>query len=194
MIILASNNQGKVNEIKSKVNDDVYSLKDLNVDIEIEENGKTLSENAKIKAQAIANMFPNDIIIADDTGLFVPSLNYQPGVYSARYAGESCNSEDNIDKLLKELENNENRAAYFETVVVVYNDNQYYEFSGILEGSILHSRQGDDGFGYDSVFYTEIFNKSLAQITKDEKNTISHRAKAIDKMLQSSVFRRENGE
>lgn len=188
MIILATNNQGKVNEIKAKVNTDVFSLKDLNVEIDIEENGTTLSENAKIKAQEIARIFPNDIVIADDTGLFVPSLNYQPGVYSARYAGSDCSSEDNIDKLLSELSNKTDRSAYFETVIVVYKNNEYYEFSGKLEGEILCERCGSDGFGYDSVFYTNIYNKSLAQISKEEKNIISHRAKAIEKMLNSMLF------
>ncbi len=187
-IILATNNQGKVRELKYKLNKEVYSLKDLKIDIDIIEDGTTLLENAKIKARAIAKMFPNDIIIADDTGLFVETLNFEPGVYSARYAGEGCNSEDNIDKLLKALEGENNRKAYFETVVVVYQDGNYYDYSGKLEGTILTERIGNDGFGYDSVFYTDVYNKSLAQLSDEEKNSISHRARAIDKLVESKTL------
>ncbi len=187
-IILATNNQGKVNEMKSKLDKEVFSLKDLNVDIDIIEDGSTLLENATIKAKEIAKLFPNDIIIADDTGLFVESLNFEPGVYSARYAGEDCNSEDNIDKMLLNLENNDNRNAYFETVIVVYKEGKYFDFSGKLYGKITVERQGSDGFGYDSIFYTDVFNKTLAQITKEEKNMISHRAKAIESLVDDNII------
>ncbi len=187
-IILATNNPGKVTELKNKLNKNVYSLKDLNIDIDIIEDGTSLEENAKIKASAIAKLFPNDIIIADDTGLFVESLNNMPGIYSARYAGVGCSSEDNIDKLLYELKDKTSRNAYFETVIVVYKAGEYYSFSGKLIGVILESRQGTDGFGYDSIFYTDIYNKSLAEITKVEKNEISHRAKATQQLLESKLI------
>ncbi len=187
-IILATNNQGKVNELKSKIGKEVFSLKDLNIDIDIIEDGETLYDNALIKAKAIAKLFPNDIIIADDTGLFVKSLNNDPGVYSARYAGENCTSEDNIDKMLKNLENIEDRSAFFETVIVVYKESKFYHYSGVLEGSITRKRHGVDGFGYDSIFYTDVYNKTLAQINKDEKNKISHRAKAIEKVVSDNIL------
>lgn len=187
-IILATNNQGKVNELKSKINREIYSLKDLEINIDIIEDKDTLEGNAKLKAEAIAKIFPNDIIIADDTGLFVKSLNNEPGVYSARYAGENCNSEDNIDKLLNNLKNIDDRSAYFETVIVVYKDGIYYNYFGKLEGKILKKRSGSDGFGYDSVFYSEIYNKSLAEVSKEEKNIISHRAKAIDRLLSDNIL------
>lgn len=187
-VILATNNQGKVNELKSKIGKEVFSLKDLNVDIDIIEDGETLYDNALIKAKAIAKLFPNDIIIADDTGLFVKSLNNQPGVYSARYAGENCTSEDNIDKMLLELKDETERSAYFETVIVVYKDNEYYDYSGQLHGSITRKRHGDDGFGYDSIFYTDIYKKTLAQISKEEKNNISHRAKAIENLVGDNII------
>ncbi len=187
-IILATNNQGKVNELKSKLDQEVFSLKDLNIDIDIIEDGSTLLENATIKAKEIAKLFPSDIVIADDTGLFVESLNFEPGVYSARYAGENCSSEDNIDKMLLNLEGKDNRKAYFETVVVVYKNGEYYDYSGKLYGEITKNRQGSDGFGYDSIFYTDVFNKTLAQITKEEKNMISHRAKAIESLVSDNII------
>lgn len=187
-IILATNNAGKVNELKSKLNTEVFSLKDLNVDIDIIEDGETLYDNALIKAKAIAKLFPNDIIIADDTGLFVKALNFEPGVYSARYAGEDCSSEDNIDKMLENLKEIEDRSAYFETVIVVYKENKYYDYSGKLHGSITRKRHGDDGFGYDSIFYTDIYKKTLAQISKEEKNNISHRAKAIENLVKDNII------
>ncbi len=187
-IILATNNQGKVNELKSKLNREVFSLKDLNIDIEIIEDGNTLEENAMIKAKAIAQLFPNDIVLADDTGLFVEALDFAPGVHSARYAYDGCSDEDNIKKLLQELAGKTNRNAYFETVVVVYKDQQYYSYSGQLFGEIVDSGIGEGGFGYDKVFYYPELKKTLAQLTKAEKNMISHRAMAINKVVASEVL------
>ncbi len=187
-IILATNNQGKVFELKNKLNMEVYSLKDLGVNIEIVEDGKTLEENATIKAKAIAKLFPSDIVIADDTGLFVEALNFEPGVYSARYAFENCSDEDNIDKLLSNLKDMNNRKAYFETVIVVYKNQNYYSFSAELHGEIASERVGEFGFGYDKVFYCSNLKKTLAQLSKEEKNEISHRGLAIKKLVNSAVL------
>ncbi|MFV0499216.1 MAG: RdgB/HAM1 family non-canonical purine NTP pyrophosphatase [Bacilli bacterium] len=187
-IILATNNQGKVNELKSLFNTNIYSLNDLNIDIDIIEDGNTLEENAKIKATSIVKLFPNDIVIADDTGLFINSLNGRPGVYSARYAFDGCNNEDNIDKILEELANFDDRSAFFKTVIVLYKNNEYYYYDGVLHGEILKSRSGSNGFGYDSVFYNKHFNKSLASLTKAEKNCISHRSLAIKKLINSKII------
>ncbi len=103
-------------------------------------------------------------------------------------AGEGCTSEDNIDKLLKALEGENNLKAYFETELVVYQDRNYYDSSGKLEVTILTERLGHDGFGYESVFYTDVYNKSLAQLSDKEKNSISHRARAIDKLVESKIL------
>ncbi len=187
-IILATNNQGKVKELKATLKQDVYSLQDLDIDIDIIESGETLAENARIKAEAISKLFPSDIVIADDTGLFVKALNNQPGVYSARYAGSDATSEDNIDKLLNEMHDEIDRSAYFETVVVVYKDNQFYAFSGKVFGKILTERRGTLGFGYDSIFYVEELNKSLAEVTNEEKNLNSHRGKAIENLIESKIL------
>lgn len=187
-IILATNNQGKVLELKQKLAREVFSLKDINLDIEIIEDGDTLLENAMIKVKAISKLFPNDIVIADDTGLFVEELNGRPGVHSARYAFDGCTNEDNIDKLLKELEEIENRNAYFETVIAVYKDGEYYNFSGRLDGKILEKRLGDKGFGYDKVFYATEVETSLACVTSDVKNQISHRARALDNLNKADII------
>ncbi len=187
-IILATNNQGKVAELKNAINKPVFSLKDLGFDLDVLEDGKTLEENAMKKAFKIASYFPNDIIIADDTGLFVESLDFAPGVYSARYAGPCCNSEQNIDKLLENMKDCSNRKAYFETVIVVYKDNDYQQFSGRLDGEILYKRYGDGGFGYDPIFYVDEFKCSLAQVTKEQKNQISHRGKAIKELISSNLL------
>ncbi len=187
-IILATNNKNKVLELKNKIKKTVYSLKDIGINIDIVEDGNTLCENAFIKAKAIAKLLPNDIIIADDTGLFVKSLNNEPGVYSARYAGDGCSSEDNINKLLENLKSKSERSAYFETAIVVYKAGEYHHFNGRLDGEILSERVGDLGFGYDSIFYCIELKKSLAQLSKQEKNMISHRAKAIEAVLNSKLF------
>lgn len=187
-IILATNNLGKVSEMKSILKNEVYSLSDLGINVDVIEDSDTLIGNAKLKAEAIAKIFPDDIIIADDTGLFIEALNFEPGIFSARYAGDACNSDDNIDKVLENMQNIENRRAYFETVMVVYKMGEFYEFSGKLYGEILNERHGSGGFGYDPIFYVKEYSSSLAQITKEQKNKISHRGKAITEIVNSNVI------
>ena len=120
---------------------------------------------------------------SEDTGLEVKALNNAPGVYSARYAGEQKSSEANIDLLLKNLAQHEDRTAQFRTVVALILNEKEYLFEGIVKGNILHQRQGTDGFGYDAVFQVIGYEKSFAEITADEKNSISHRGKAIKKLI-----------
>lgn len=189
--VVASNNKNKVVEIKSFLSDifeDVKSLKEMNIDIEIEENGSTFFENALIKAKAIAQI-TNMPAIADDSGLCVDILNGDPGVFSARYAGEPCNDENNNQKLLKVLEEKkaltkEDRNAHFTSCVVLYYpDGTYYFGEGKVDGTILFKYQGNGGFGYDPLFYSYELNKTFAEITLDEKNTVSHRARALTDLI-----------
>ena len=190
--VVASNNAHKVIEIKSFLKDyfdDIKSLKDMGINIEIEENGKTFLENSLIKARTISKI-TNLPVIADDSGLCVDGLNGEPGVYSARYAGEPCNDENNNDKLLavlkeKNLLSEKERNAHFISVVVlVYPDGSYKYGEGRVEGTILHERRGNGGFGYDPLFYSYELKKTFAEINLDEKNTVSHRARALEDLLK----------
>ncbi|WP_423364612.1 XTP/dITP diphosphatase [Mycoplasma sp. P36-A1] len=184
-IIVASNNQKKIKEIKEillKYDIKVLSLKDVNIDIDIEENGSTFIENAMIKAQAIYDitLMP---VIADDSGLQVEALNNEPGIYSARYAGEQKNDEDNMNKLLDNLKNVTNRKARFVAAIAfVINDKLKYTVEGYLDGEIIDNKIGDYGFGYDPIFYIPSLKKTSAQLLPEEKNKISHRAKALEKI------------
>jgi len=187
-IILASHNTGKVTEFKQMLADyevEVLSLVDVNYLEEIEETGTTFIENARIKAEAIAKMYPDAIVVADDSGLAVNVLDGAPGVYSARYAGMDANADTNIDKLLSELNgvSTDNRNARFVCVLVVMYQNQEYVAQGTCEGQILTKRRGIGGFGYDPIFYLPQFNKTMAELAKDEKNAISHRGAAFKELL-----------
>lgn len=185
-IIFASNNQGKIQEVKSILNKEIYTLDDVGYNEEIEEYGHTFHTNALIKAQKISQFFPDDIVIADDSGLCVKALNNAPGVYSKRYAKGQKGYEENINRtnneyLLQNLESIENREAYFQTVICMIKPNHEPIFySGKLEGLILKEEKGENGFGYDPIF--EYNNKSLAQLTAEEKNLISHRKKALEQI------------
>jgi XTP/dITP diphosphohydrolase len=141
----------------------------------------TIRGNAMQKARFIFEKYGFNCF-ADDTGLFVDSLDGEPGVYSARYAGEECDSQKNIDKLLDKLKDKTDRKALFKTVVALIIDGNEYYFEGVINGEILSERHGDGGFGYDPVFMPEGFTQSFAQLGMDEKNKISHRALAIKAM------------
>ncbi len=188
-IIVATNNVNKLNELKSKLQFEVLGQTDLGIEIDVEEIYDTLEENAMLKASTIAKMYPEDIVIADDTGLFIESLNFEPGVYSKRYAGTGC-SEDNNDLVLKKLEGKDNRYAFFKTVLAVCYKSSKYLFDGIVEGEITTTRIGENGFGYDSIFYLSNIDKTMAQLSKEEKNIFSHRAKAIDNFISSDFMKR----
>ena len=183
-LIFATSNQNKVLEIQKilpkKFN--IKSLKDLNYFEDVPENEPTIEGNAIFKAKYIYEKF-NINVFADDTGLEVEALNGEPGVHSARYAGTTRNSEKNIKKLLKNLKNIKNRNARFKTVIALIIDNKLHIFSGIVEGYILDSPKGNNGFGYDPIFCPNGFDKSFAELTLKEKNLISHRSLAMKKLI-----------
>ena len=183
-LIFATSNQNKVLEIQKilpkKFN--IKSLKDLNYFEDVPENETTIEGNAIFKAKYIYEKF-NINVFADDTGLEVEALNGEPGVHSARYAGTTRNSEKNIKKLLKNLKNIKNRNARFKTVIALIIDNKLHIFSGIVEGYILDSPKGNNGFGYDPIFCPNGFDKSFAELTLKGKNLISHRSFAMKKLI-----------
>ncbi|HZW66784.1 MAG TPA: RdgB/HAM1 family non-canonical purine NTP pyrophosphatase [Hanamia sp.] len=180
-IIFATNNQNKVSEVKSIVlgKFNIISLKEAGIDIDIAEPFDTLEENAKEKAKVIYELSRRDCF-SEDTGLEVKSLAGEPGVKSARYAGEARSFENNIDKLLSKLANTTDRSARFRTVICLMWEGNTLFFEGICQGSILSERRGSSGFGYDPVFVPEGSVKSFAEMTMSEKNVFSHRRKAIE--------------
>ena len=182
-ICFATHNQNKVDELRKLVGKDleILSLHDLGVADEIEETGTTLQENALIKAQFI---FSNYAVacFADDTGLEVDALEGAPGVYSARFAGTPPNNENNIDKLLALMVNQENKQARFRTVIALVKDSEQLFFEGVVEGEIMGKRKGRNGFGYDSIFLPNHFDRTFAEMDMEEKNLISHRAQAVKKL------------
>ena len=192
-LIIASNNQGKINEIKKVLNDmpiNVFSLKDIGLDIDVEEDGITFEENAKKKSEEIYKELikkgeNNFIVMSDDSGLEVEYLNGEPGVYSARYAGEHGNDKKNNEKLLLNLKgvSYDNRSARFVCQLALINDkNIYKSVTGTVNGYILEEERGYDGFGYDPLFLYEPLNKTFAELTIEEKNDISHRGIALKKI------------
>lgn len=185
-LLIATNNKHKVNEIKKILNNDnfkLFTLSDLNIDIDVDEDKDTLEGNALKKAKEIYEIAKIPTI-ADDTGLFVNSLDGNPGVFSSRYAGEKATYDDNCNKLLESMKNipDGKRNAYFKTVVCFYeSENTYHFFDGICDGQITTQKYGDKGFGYDPLFIPDGFEKTYAEMTDDEKNLISHRGKAFKK-------------
>ncbi len=184
-LIIATNNLHKATEIKSALADNfnVLSLQEVGITEEIPEEQDTLEGNALQKARYIYEKYGKDCF-ADDTGLEVAALNNAPGVYSARYAGTACNADDNINKLLQELKGNKQRTAQFRTVIALILEGKEYLFEGIVTGEILEERQGNDGFGYDPIFKPDGYTNSFATMTLAEKNTISHRGKAVKKLVE----------
>jgi XTP/dITP diphosphohydrolase len=182
-LVFATNNPNKLFEIRNSIlNHEIASLKDLNIIEDIPETGITLKENALQKAQFIYNKTGLNCF-ADDTGLEIEALNNRPGVYSARYAGESCSAADNMNKVLQELKNEHNRKATFKTVIALILDNSTYYFEGTVDGEILTKKTGDKGFGYDPLFKPVGFKKSFAQMSIAQKNKISHRGIAVKKLI-----------
>jgi len=163
-------------------NFEVLGLKEIGFAGDIPETGKTLEENALIKSKFVFEKFGLDCF-SDDTGLEIEALDGRPGVYSARYAGEDGNAENNIAKILSELHGIENRKARFRTVVSLILNGEEYFFEGIVNGRIIDEKRGSVGFGYDPVFVPDGNNKTFAQMSSDLKNKISHRGKAIEKLV-----------
>ncbi len=183
-LIFATGNQNKLLEINKIIpnNVKIISLKDLKFSDDIPENENTIEGNAIYKAKYIYNKF-NTNVFSDDTGLEVEALNGEPGVYSARYAGEACDSNDNINKLLKKLNKKKNRNARFKTIIALIIKNKIHTFEGIINGEILKNPIGENGFGYDSIFRPAGYSKSFAELSINEKNIISHRSLAIKKLI-----------
>lgn len=183
-LVFATNNQHKVNEVQQLLPDSIQllSLKDIGCDEDIEETKSTLEGNAFLKANYIKENYGYDCF-ADDTGLEVLSLKGAPGVYSARYAGEHGNSEKNMGKLLKELKDKSNRIAQFRTCIALIFNGKEILFEGICEGEILTRKRGKEGFGYDPLFLPVGYKKSFAEMNLKDKNSISHRARAVNKLI-----------
>jgi XTP/dITP diphosphohydrolase len=183
-LIFASRNENKFLEIEKIIPKKIQlgNLNELNFYDEIPENEETIEGNATFKAEFIHSKFGVNVF-ADDTGLEVEVLNGKPGVHSARFAGIECDSNKNINKLLELLENKKNRKARFKTIIVLIFKQQFYQFEGIVNGEILFDRKGKNGFGYDSIFKPNGFDKSFAELSIDIKNKISHRAIAMSKLI-----------
>lgn len=184
-LVFATHNQNKLIEVQALLPKTIHllSLDDIGCHEEIPETGKTLEENAQIKADHITKNY-GFLCFADDTGLIVPALNGAPGVYSARYAGQEKNAEANMKKLLLELKDEEDRNAHFETVIALNLPNSKHIFKGKVKGTIISHKKGTGGFGYDPIFVPEGHTKSFAEMTMDEKNTMSHRGRAIDALVK----------
>ena len=192
-IILASNNQHKIGEIRSILKDlnfDIKSLKDEDINIEVEEDGKTFEENSLKKAKEISAYLKNRgdkefIVMADDSGLEVDYLNGEPGIYSARYAGEHGDDCANNAKLLEKLKGvpKVNRTGRFVCVIALLDSNdRYISIRGEVEGTIKEELSGTEGFGYDPLFYYDPLNKTFSEMSSEEKNKVSHRGVALKKL------------
>ena len=183
-LVFATHNRHKLSEVQllMPTNITLLSLDDIGCTKEIPETSETLEGNAKLKADFVAKNYGMSCF-ADDTGLLVDTLNGAPGVYSARYAGAQKNADDNIDKLLKELKGKENRSASFKTVIALNLPNKSHLFDGIVEGDITTEKWGDGGFGYDPIFRPKGYEKTFAQLSMETKNKISHRGKALQKLI-----------
>lgn len=183
-IVFATNNAHKLAEIRNIANGKLHilSLSDIDCHDDIPETGDTLQENALIKARFVKEKFGFDCF-ADDTGLEVQALNGAPGVVSARYAGAHCNPQDNMEKLLHEMRDKENRAAQFRTVIALIIGNETRYFEGAVKGRIIGEKRGGAGFGYDPVFVPDGYAQTFAELGDDIKNRISHRAIATQKLV-----------
>ena len=184
-IVIASNNKGKINDFKVIFPDyNVIGIAELIEGFDVEETGDTFEANAKLKSEAAAKAL-NKRVIADDSGLEVFALGGEPGIFSARYAGTEKDDNANIEKLLTNLGDETNRAAQFVCVISMSAPGEEtIQFKGTVEGEITLSQIGEQGFGYDPIFYLEDKNKTKAQLTAEEKSEVSHRGKAIEKLQQ----------
>ncbi len=179
-IILASSNRGKIEEIQRMLAIEVVPYKEL-VDIDIEETGTTFAQNALIKAKTIFTKLPQSIVIADDSGISVPALDYRPGIYSARFAGEGASDKQNLAKLIEELKIKgiKKTPAYYTAAIAIASPLGTFTTHGWMWGEVIDEARGDKGFGYDPMFIPEGFDKTLGELDKEVKDRISHRAKAL---------------
>lgn len=191
-IVFATSNQNKVNEVRSMLpaGIEIQSLKDIGFTDELPETQDTIEGNSLQKAETLGKALGIPCF-AEDTGMEVEALNGEPGVYSARYAGEHASYEDNVNKVLANLHGQTNRRARFKTVITYYNKGQYVQFEGITHGNLLETPIGTNGFGYDPIFVPDGAHKTYAEMTLDEKNTYSHRKKSFvgfaNHLVQSTV-------
>ena len=183
-LCFATNNKNKLKEVSSLLNESIelLSLTDIGCSEDIEETQDTIEGNSLQKADYIFNKYGVSVF-ADDTGLEVMALNGEPGVKSARYAGEQRDNEANIQLLLSNLNSKSNRSAQFKTVITLITDKEKVQFEGIVTGSIARDKMGDEGFGYDPIFIPDGYDKSFAQMSMSEKNSISHRGLAVKKLV-----------
>ncbi len=184
-LIFASNNKGKLVEVQSLISNNikVISMKDAGINVDIPEPFHTFQENAYAKASYI-NKLTNGNCFAEDSGLIVPALNGDPGVFSARYAGEPSNDQNNNEKLIREIKNIADKSAYYQCVIcLILNDKTYY-FEGKCEGTIADEPKGDGGFGYDPLFIPKGYNQTFGELSLEVKNTLSHRGKAMKPFVE----------
>lgn len=183
-LVFASNNKNKIQEIQALVPNSIQilSLEEIGCTEDIPETAETIEGNAILKANYVTEKYGYDCF-ADDTGLEVDALNGAPGVYSARYAGERKDANDNMDKLLSELENKANRKANFKTVIALNLNGKQNLFTGIINGKIIEEKIGTNGFGYDPIFIANGYEKTFAELTMEEKSTISHRGIAVKELI-----------
>ena len=184
-LIIASQNQNKLVEFKKILGDKInlFSLSDIGLNQEIPENEKTIKKNAMFKAKFV-NTQTGKNVFADDTGLEIDSLNGEPGVYSARYSGVERNSDKNIELVLTKLKNKANRNSRFKTIISLIIDGKSVNFEGVVEGKITEEKRGSNGFGYDPIFQPNGYASTFGEMSLKEKNKISHRSIAINKMVQ----------
>jgi len=184
-LIIASQNQNKLVEFKKILGDKInlFSLSDIGLNQEIPENEKTIKKNAMFKAKFV-NIQTGKNVFADDTGLEIDSLNGEPGVYSARYSGVERNSDKNIELVLTKLKNKSNRNSRFKTIISLIIDGKSVNFEGVVEGKITEEKRGNNGFGYDPIFQPNGYASTFGEMSLKEKNKISHRSIAINKMVQ----------
>jgi len=184
-LVFATNNAHKLEEVAVKIRGEIklLSLNDIDCHDDIEETGSTFHENASIKSHYIYHKY-NFNCFGDDSGLEIDALNGEPGVYSARYAGEHGNHAANMDKVLEKMQGETNRSARFKTVIsLIWNGEEHF-FEGVVEGNIRNERSGSGGFGYDPIFEPAGYEITFAEMSLEEKNAISHRGRAVEKLVE----------
>ncbi|MGL2966026.1 non-canonical purine NTP diphosphatase [Flavobacterium sp. XGLA_31] len=183
-LVFASNNQNKIKEIQLLLPDSIHilSLEDIGCLEEIPETADTIEGNAILKANYVTEKYGYDCF-ADDTGLEVEALNGEPGVYSARYAGEQRDAEDNMNKVLANLADKPNRSAHFKTVIALNLSGKQTLFTGLVKGRIIDTKRGTNGFGYDPIFVADGYEKTFAELSIEEKSAISHRGLAVSQLV-----------
>ena len=190
-LVFATNNPNKLAEIRMLVPSsiEILSLKDINCNEELPENSDTLEDNAAQKAYFVFDNYGYNCF-ADDTGLEIEALDGRPGVHSARYAGDDCVAEDNMQKVLGEMQGEDNRDACFRTIISLVIDGKEFQFEGQVDGQIIPEKWGDKGFGYDPIFLPDGFEESFAQMSVQRKNEISHRGLAVKQLIEFLKKRR----